>query len=253
MAGDSWAARVGPFLRQVFTGRGWAVSELGVGSTLSRDWVPGSANFQRVAEQLNDNLSPCGDTVVSLSVGGNDLILPEAGVNAFAQNEQQVAERLGQAGSNLVTTIDAIAAIDPSARVVLPGYDLLNPTVSAACLTAAEVVAGQPGVSFDPARSNDRLIVLRQMYEQVGLARPHVEVPNLLGTTQGRPGNPDFTSLPPRAYTAADCIHLTGPVPGVSGSTAEFEEPFGFNGYEIWGSELAMVCLLYTSPSPRDS
>ncbi len=240
VAGDSWAARVGPFLDKTFTNRGWRVHQLGVGSTLSRDWLPGTANYQTVASKLAAGLGDCSDNVVSFSAGGNDLVLPEGGANAFPQTEQDVEVRLGGAAQNIIVSIDAMRTIDPNVRIVMPGYDLLNPTVTAACLTAANVIAGQPGVPFDPAQSNDRQKALRNMYLSISRARPDVETPNLLGTMQGRPGNPDFRSLPPVVYSSADCIHLTGG-PGLTGAVAQFEEPFGFNGYDIWGSELAMV------------
>lgn len=243
VAGDSWADRVGPFLNRTFSKRGWTVYEIGVGSTLSRDWLPGTANHQNLVGKLEINLSECQENVLSLSVGGNDLVLPEGGANAFPQSPEQSAERLARAAANIIAIIDSVRATDPKVRIILPGYDLLNPTVNAACLTAANVFVGEPDRPFDPATSNNRQQGIRNMYLSVANARPGVITPNLLGVTQGRPGNPDFTSLPPVIYSSSDCLHLTGgpSEPAVSGSSSSFDDLFGLNGYEIWGSELAMV------------
>jgi hypothetical protein len=236
IAGDSWADRVGPFLDSTFRARGWTVHKLGVGSTTSRDWLPGTVDFLDIEALLGPEYSDeCSNNVVSFSVGGNDLVLPNAGAAAFPQTVEQVQQRLAVAARNISTSIAAMRAIDPDVKIVLPGYDLLNPNVNAACLTAAAVISGTPGEPFDPRVSNQRVLALRQMFVSVADAWDNVSAPNLIGSIQDRPGNPDLSALPPVVYMANDCIHLTD-------GTGEGEaEPFGYNGYEIWGSELAMV------------
>ena len=146
------------------------------------------------------------DVLRAAAAGGVSLAVPQVvGVGmapAFA--------------ADLQTTIDCLVGVDPSVKIWLTGYDILN-AQSIVCGVLATIFAG----GSTPQDLNGILVGLDAMFASVALTEPNVCYQSSQGTLQGTPGAPDYNNFSPQAFVAGDCIHLT-PV-----------------GWDLWADQLA--------------
>jgi lysophospholipase L1-like esterase len=216
MAGDSWANRSYDPVYGYLTPKGWSVSRLddnfenlAVEGATSTEWVREYTDDTRGITQQNNYYhrldrrlaslanTGCSDPVVVFSAGGNDLKEGLSPSDALVRAEQQLAY-----------IIDTIHERHPGVRIVIPGYELLNVTNSAACAVGALVITSGPGEGFFPTRANLAVIGLAERYQRLADGRAFVDHAAIAGALQGNRGNPDPSRLISVDYMADDCIHL---------------------------------------------
>ncbi len=206
IVGDSWANRAFNDLAGELATPDRVVLNLGNEGAEASEYAVDANGYLTEAKTALGNVG-CGNNVVALSLGGNDIRDTFLGAGAQAFND---------IAADLQTVIDCMVAVDPSVKIWLTGYDILN-AQSLVCAIAAFVFAG--GTS--PQAVNAILSGLDVMYASVAAANPNVCYQSSLGTLQGSPGAPDFNNWSPQALVDFDCIHLTPA------------------GWDLWAAQLA--------------